>query len=500
MADLYQPSGAEELSRRFLRDVELSALQAGHENVPVVYGSDAWLTSQGIAGIALSGFRNIALSESDQSVLDATGVALERIRIAYGLPEVSAERASGKLVIRVSGPTTIPNGQAFLYPNGKTGKVVGVYVNPTDRSEINVLCDTPGKSGNLKAGDVVRFIGAPINIATEARVSLNTPITGGSDVEDDSRKRLRIMNVLQNKPAGANWAHLRQVVLNFSGGVSNCVIYPALGGPSSVKIVPIKNFDIDINDFSRSIPDSLLDRIRDKIWSTFSGGDQNIVQTCASEYTDLTLKLSIPESSQSSGNGQGWVDRYPWPSLVSGDSGKVTLSSPNATYDTFTLSANTTTAPIDGQTHISWFSSSERKFYTGLIVSHSGSSGAWIVTLDRPLIDKTGAGPVAGDYVSPSCQNIDGYREDLIKMFSRLGPGENTSDVTRLPRAKRHPYITEELPSSITNASLKTLVGAHPEITDFSIGYILKSSPTVPANATLAPNILIPRRFGVYPI
>jgi uncharacterized phage protein gp47/JayE len=500
MADLYQPSGSEELSQRFLRDVRLASIQAGNDDVPIGYGSDFWLTSQALAGMGLLGFRNINLSEADQNVLTAEGTALNAIMVGYGIPEVPASVGTGKVIITVSGVTTIPTGQAFLYPNGKSGRVVGTYINPANLSEINVECTTTGTSGNLKSGESIRFIGPPINLAETAKVSQNTPITGGTDTENDSRKRTRILNVLKNKPSGGNWSHVRQIVLDYSGGVQNCFCHPALGGPSSLKTVPVKDFDLDNNDYSRSVSDALLSSIRDKLQSELPVGTQVIVQSCVSEYTDMTLKLTIPNSSLSGGNGQGWTDIVPWPYLVGGDSGKISLSSPNATYDTLTLSANTTTPPIDGQTHISWWSSTDRKFYSGLIVSHSGSSGAWVVSVDRPLVDSTGSGPISGDYVSPLCQNITGYGESYISMMRNLGPGENTVQASRLPRASRHPNQADEAPSSVTNSTLKTLISKYPEITDFSFGYILKSAPTVPGNTQTAPNILIPRRFAVYPI
>lgn len=498
MANLYQPKNAEELSQRFLRDVRLASIQSGNDDVPVGYGSDFWLTAQGLAGIGLLGFSNISLSEADQNVLTAEGQALDTIRVSYGLQEVSASKSRGKIIVKISGATTITNGQTFVYPNGKSGRVIGTYVNPSDSSDVNVECTTTGSSGDLRAGETVRFIGTPVNVGSEAKVSSDSPITGGTDTESDARKRLRILNVLRNKPAGGNWSHVRQLVLDFNGSIQDCFVYPALGGPSSVKVVPVKDFNLIINDFSRTVSDALLASVRNHLQSNLPVGVEVVLQSAASEPTDITLKLTIPESSQSGGSGQGWTDIVLWPKLVSGDSNKVSVTSVSGTFDTLTVSANTTAAPIDGQTHIAWWSSVDRKFYGGLIISHSGSSGAWTVTLDRPIVDSTGAGPQSGDYISPLCQNINGYASGFVSMFRKLGSGENTSSANRLPRARRHPVIAAESPHSITNATLKSMVVSFPEITDFSIGYALKTSPTVPSLTAIAPNVLIPRKFAVY--
>lgn len=499
MADLYQPANPEELSQRFLRDIVLAASSVNQEPPPVGKGSDFWLTSQGLANMGLMGFYNLNLSEADQNVLTAEGQALDNLRLGYGLPEVSATPARGKIVVRISGSTTIPNGQAFLYPNGTSGKVVGTYLNPADRAELDVQCSVTGNVGNLKSGQTVRFIGTPVNVRTEATVSNTFPLTGGTDTEDDSRKRDRILNVLRNKPAGGNWAYIRQLVLDNFGNISDCFIYPALGGPGSVKVVVVKDFDKSINDYSRSVNSALLSAVRNLLQANLPVTVQTVVQTVASQYADTTLKVTIPNSSQSGGNGQGWIDIVPWPNLEVADGGKVTLSSPNATFDSFTVSANTTIAPIDGQTHIAWWSSVDRKFYSGLIVSHSGSSGAWVVSVDRPLVDSTGAGPVVGDYVSPVSQNMSGYGDAWISTFSAMGPGENVND-SRLPRAARKPSASEKSPISITNALLKTMTNKYQEITDFAFGYNLVITPTVPGLAQTQPNILIPRRFGIYSI
>lgn len=497
MTDLYQPTGPEELSRRFLRDVELAGLSYGQE-IPVRKGSDFWLTSQGLAGIALLGFSNIAISESDQSVLSSTGQALDNIREGYGIAEVTPTAAAGKIVLRISGTTTVPNNQVFLYPSGASGRIISQYINPSDYVEVDVVADKPGSDGNLKSGETVRLVNPPINVGTEAKVSQSFPIVGGTDVESDARKRLRILNVLRNKPAGGNWAYIRDLVLSNFGGIQECYVYPALGGPASVKVVIVKDFNSEISDYSRSVSSALMNAVRNFLQSKLPVAINVIVSTPASQYADSTLLISIPNSSQSGGNGRGWLDVAPWPALTGPDNGRVTLSSPSATFDSFTLSAQTSSSPINGQTHISWWSSSDRKFYSALVVGSSGVAGARVVNLDRPLVDSNGLGPVDGDYVSPTCYSISEYGAKWIQMFSSFGPGENTTGA-RLPRAARKPTASETGPSSITNASVKIVTNAHPEITDFSFGYNLITSPAVPGSTNVPPNILVPRKFGVYP-
>jgi hypothetical protein len=85
-------------------------------------------------------------------------------------------------------------------------------------------------------------------------------------------------------------------------------------------------------------------------------------------------------------------------------------------------------------------------------------------------------------------------------LFEELGPGEVTADPNRLPRAKRHPYTTDEDPAGLTNAVLMQMVRKHAEIIDLEFGHAPTTTPTVPASVDDPPNILVPRHFAIYAI
>lgn len=487
-----------ELQDQFLRDIRLGAIDAGLAEPPTQPGTDWFLLGTANANLALIGLANIAIAEDDSNVLTATGPALDKIREAEGLPVVAASGSSGKIVPTISGLTTILNGSQLLLPNGLRIKVVGNYVNPSNGDEINVTAIDTGTGTNLPAGAVVRFVSAPVNVNVAAKVSAGEPLTGGTDNETDRRKRARILNVRQNKPAGNNWAHLRQLVLDELGNVQDVYVYPALGGPSSQKIVPVKDFDFDSFDFSRAPSSTALQAIRALLHSQAGIGDETIIQAPVNQAVAFSIVVTLPSSSLSGGNGLGWTDQAPWPPLVGGDNGKVTITAVGASNDQLTLSAVTATAPVDGQTTIAWWSTADRKFYTAMVLSHSGGTTAWVVNLDHPLVGRNGIGPQTGDYVSPAAHGLDGYGSAWVDLFRALGPGEATSDVNRIPRALRHPFVADEDPASVTTTSLLKLVDKFPEITAIAFGTAAVTTPTVPADTTVAVNILVPGNFGVY--
>jgi Baseplate J-like protein len=508
MADLYQPANSDELKGQFLRDVRLAAVDAGLAEPPVNPGTDWDLLATAIANICILGFANVNACEEEDNLLTTTGQPLDDIRKAEGLPEVPAAGATGKLVITVSGTTTINNGLQFTYPSGLRGQVVQTYVNPADQSEVNVQAIDTGLATNLRAGEIVRFTSPPVNLATEAKVSTGEPLTGGTEEETDERKRARILNVRQNRPAGGNWAHIRQLALNALGTVQECYSYPAIGGPGSSKIVPVKDYDLENGDFSRALSSTALDVVRLEIQSNLPTPQENVVSAVANETADATIKVTIPDSTLSGGNGRGWTDAAVWPLLVAGDLGDVRITTVNANNDVITVDAGTAVAPIEGLTHIAWWSQVDRKFYQALVVLVGGVAGAWILNLDRPLVGKDGAGPIttvgSQDFISPAAEGLDKYGAAWVDIFREMGPGENTADASRLPRSKRHPFVTDEDPSSMTTSMLGKMAQKFPEIADIEYGIRFvngvsgATSPTVPASVATAPNVLVPRRFGVY--
>lgn len=500
VAVIQTPAGSAELRQQFLTDYALAAEDAGL-TAPTGPGTDAFIIGEAVAQISLIGITNESIHADDANVLTATGAALDRIREGDGLPIVEPTGSSGKIRVEILGSTTIGTGQQLTLPNGKRIETTSTTINPADQQEIDVQAVDTGTDTNLSAGETVTWVSPPTNVGAEAEVSAEFPLTGGTDAEDDERKRERILNKRRNKPAGGNWAYLRQKVLDEFGFVQDCYVYPALGGPSSQLIVPVRRFDVDNNDFSRAPSDALLQAIRNSLQADANTGIETAVRAAENESADFAVLLEIPASSLSGGNGQGWTDPTPWPQLEDADDGYVTITSVNSTNDEITVDAETSTPPVAGQTQIAWFSPTDRTFYSALVTEAvDDTPGAYVLTLDRPLVGKDDVGPSAGDFISPNAQNLVKYAETWVALFQELGPGEMTTDENRLPRAKRHPFTTSEDPAAVTNAALGRLSRDNVEITDYEFSYQSLTSPTVPANVNEPPNVLVPRHFACYPM
>lgn len=501
IGEIYVPASAEEIRDDFLTDIRLEAIKQGVANPPVLPGSDWHVLGTALANIALIQYSNLRISSDNSNVLTATGQDLDSIREAYGLPQVPASPATGKLIVSVVGalPITIAGGTEFVLPNGLRGQVDGIHINVFNGDEVSVVTIDTGNDANLEANTIVSFVAPPINLETEARVSVNDPLTGGSDEETDERKRARILNRLQTVPAGGNWGDLIETSLNALATLQYAFVYPALGGPGSCKVVLCKSQDPDNDDFSRRMTSAAVNIIRSAIFNKMPSPMEIVVQSVAEESFDASLTVEVPNAATSGGNGQGWIDQAPWPPLVVADGGRCVVGPVLLPGSQVYVTANTAVSPIAGQTHIAWWSSVDQRFYTRLVTAVSGASPAWTLTLDAPLVDSKNNSPLAGEFISPAAVNMENYGNTWRSITNRLGPGENTSDANRIPRSKRHPFEDDgDWYSSLTIQQLKSMAINHPEIIDVSWSYRSTISPTVPALVSTAPNVLLPRHFGIY--
>ena len=496
---LYIPT-ADEWRDGMLADIRLELLKQDQtSNPPVQPGTDNYRWATALSGPCALNCANVAIHAEAGDPRTATGDQLDEIRSALGLPEVPATGSSGKIKLTVTGSSTVPANTQLTLANGKRLKVTTTAVGVTDGSEIDVTAVDAGEDTNAPPNTLVRFVNAPLNVDTQARVSVNVPLTGGTDKENDARKRTRVLNRLQNPPAGGNWPQKRETALNSLASVQDCFVYPALGGPSSELIVPVKDFDPDNFDFSRALSTSAMAVVRAAIHAAFPSPSEIVVKPPVNQSVDVALEVSIPDSSSAGGDGTGWTDATVWPQLEVADAGRVSVSSVTSTT-VIVVSANTATAPTANVTHIAWWSPTCRKFYKRLITAQSGSAGAWTLTVDAPLIDDAGVSVAAGDYISPDSVGIIRYGKTWIDIMRTLGPGEGTADANRLPRSKRHPYATSDasLAPDLKTSKLALFKENHSEVLDYGYGYRSATTATVPGAVSTAPSILVPRHFGIY--
>ncbi len=495
------PDSAEAIRDQLLTDVRLELRNVGitdpEASVAPKTDNYIWATAQANAGILQFAF--IGQIRPSITPLFATGNDLERWRLALKLPVVQPTGATGRLTITVNGGAslTLTQGQQFTLPNGLRGQVTTTQTGLSDGSDVSVSMIDTGDKSNAVAGTIVRWVNPVFNLGSTARVSLNRPLVGGFDAETDSRKRERILNRLGNSPGGGNFGQLREIAFNALASVQNCFVYPALGGPSSTKVVVLKAFDAGRNDFSREFDESAAAFVRSKIQEIVSEGVDIPVTPVLDEQTSLAFGLTLPSSSLAGGNGSGWLDAVPWPQQAS--PGTPCTVSLTTSSKSITVTGCSAVAPIDGVTRVAWWSPQDMTFRVGLVTSHTGTGPSFLINLQDPFVDSTNTQVSIGDYISPPAERMADYRDKLLSLFEALAPGENTADVNRLPRAQRNPTVSDGgADSDITNAFATRFIRDFAEISDAEILSATKTTPTVPVSIDLQPNVLVPQHFGIY--
>jgi hypothetical protein len=499
LAEILLPTPAE-LRQQFLDDVSLEAIRTGNAEPPIGPGSEWHLLGTGLANLCAIGLQNIAIGVDNQDPRHATGQALQDMRAPMGLPVLPPAGSSGSIVVTVLASATIPEGAQLTLPNDLRVEVSQQYINPGNGSEVKVRAIDVGKATNFPAGSVVEFAGSPPpGIAAVALVSQGDPLTGGRDAETEEELRQRILNRLENPPGGANWSQMREDALQADRSVQDVFIYPALGGPASVAVVCMRAIDANEEIFTRECTDNQIQRIQDALHAKYSSAHEVVVRTVTDQSADFTFQITVPNSTLSGGDGTGWLDSTPWPVLETADGGNVAIASVAQGGRVVEVDAETSVAPVALQTHVAWWSTADKRFYVGLVVSVAGSAGSWSLTLQEPLVDSSGDTPGVGDFISPAAVNIQNYGARFLEVFNALGPGENTANVDILQRGKRFPAISRTRPNNWTDGLMGAVTQAHGEIGALTRAYGPTTSPDIPDSVDDSPNILHPRHLGFYP-
>lgn len=484
-----------------LADLELGAIDYGVTAPPIEPGSDWYALATAEANLHGITAQNIRLADADITPVTAIGDKLEEWRLSVGTTEVRPTGSRGRVIVETTGSASVTEGEQLTHANGNRYEVLETYIGVQNNDEIEVQAVDTGEETNLDPGEVLSFIGTIVNVRKQVTVSTTEPLQGGLSTESDERKRARILNDLQTQPGGGNWGHLRKLALESSPAVQQAYVYPALGGPSSAKVVVTQAFNPKIRDFTRSPSDTLVEIVRQAIHvgtAEEKGAPdmmEIVVQGVADQTFSMSLKVDIPDSVLSGGDGSGWLDSTPWPDL-DGDT-YVAVSSVTDSK-TIVVNALTSTAPVAGQTRIVWWSPTDQAFVRRLVVSQSGSSGAWTLGLDQPLAASDGTLVAAGDFISPAAANSDAYGKTWREVLETIGVGENTSDSNRTPRASRHPYTDTQDSPNLNASQTRKFQNAHEEIQDISYSYREKTGPDVPAAVSTAPNVLVLDNFGIY--
>lgn len=499
-----------------LRTIKNGLISIGIPNPNVGPNSDYFLTATALGNEVAVGLANITISV-DQNMPDtATGDGLDRWLNILGLSRRPAIGSSGVVTLSTSitGTTLVVTGSQLIDAVGLRYQVAvgGSYANG---APIPVAAIDTGKATNHANGDTLTWVTAPPFAASTVSVGTTggtDGLTGGfdSEVGIDEPPRARLLSALQNPPKGGNSADVVLFCEQSTPIVQSAWCYPALLGPgttfAAVAAQPQTTAPLSATSKSRQISATLLTgTIQPFVQGQLPEHVFSVVASVVDQPVDVAIQLSLPSAPTASppGTGGGWLDGSPWPQSVGGTAACAVTAVTSSTV--FTV--NATTAPQDGVSHIAWLAPSTGTLpwtlFTAMVVSHSGTSGAYVITIDTPM-----PGIANGNYIWPQAAQQLNYVNAMLLAFSLMGPGEWTSNPAVKARAFRHPIPSQQWPYSLGAQQLKLIINSGPEVLDAQYIFRSATTPTVPATVTVdtttgnltsaAVNIFVPRNLGFY--
>lgn len=495
-----------------LRTEKNGLIGLGISNPNVGPGSDYYITATATANeIAVILANSVVVA--DQLCPDtASGVNLDRWLNLVGLSRAPATNSFGNITITTSVSSTLVVLGTQLKDNaGQLFQVIvgGSYANG---AQIPVESIAVGSATDHANGDVLTWVTTPP--FTQSNVTVGLPggsdgLTGGNDSEVgvDEPPRARLFARLQNPPKGGNSSHIAGWAAASTPNVGSCYVYPAGLGPATVLFAvaaaPQVIGTLSSTSKNRDIASALLTgTILPYVQGNVPEHTLVVGTSIANQPVDVAILLSLPSSATASppGPGGGWIDGTPWPSSISGTTPVTVTSFTNSTQ--FTV--NATSAPNAGVSHIAWISPLTWTVIQATVLSVTGTSGAYVITIDTPM-----PGITTGNYIFPASQNQANYLAALFAAFATMGAGEWIASGSALfRRAFRHPPATITNPAALGASQLKTVINSGPEVLDANWIYRSVTTPTVPASVTIdpvtqlltsaPPNLLVPRNIAFF--
>lgn len=458
-------------------------------------GGDRWAVANLVAqGLGLVFANNRA--QEDQAMADtAEDEQLLKICNVFGVPKSDGAGATGPVVVTCTGLVTYGAGEELTANStGKRYRVVAVATVGTGGT-VDVIGIDTGESTNLKAGEVMTWTDPPVGSASTCVVG-GAGLQFGTDADTQSKLRRKLLKRLRSQQNGGSWAHVQAWIENASASVEIAFVYPAAQGPATQHAAYATEGKRS-NDYARDGSTSLTAAVIAALLAQAPEFADTTLTAVAHQDLSVVLKVTLPNPQSENGSGGGWIDKTAtrWPPALAG--GAVTVS---AVTDADSFVVTSTTTPVDGA-YVHFFDSTNREFMIARVVSHSGSSGAFTINLDRALATIS-----VGDHVSPATERGEAYAETFMAEIAKLAPGEKTASSVVLPRAYRHPRAIDGAPSAVTTSQLAVVETAHDEISNanyFALNgttaYTLPLEPSVPAAIASPPNVWRVKHFAIYP-
>lgn len=485
-----------------LRVLRNALISRGVAEPDVTPGTDFYITMQAV-GSQLAVTEANAVVKADELMPDtATEESLERICAIFGLSKQPAAGSIGYVILNSSASTTIATDDELVDGAGLMYAVTagGLYANG---DPVPIVALSTGIETNHDEDDVLRWVTKPPFANEKALVGVGG-LTNGVNAEGDEDLRARLYAKLQSAPRSGNAEHVAEIAEESTSSVQKAFIYPAIEGPSSGHVA-VSAAPTETNK-SRQIAAGLMtSTVTPYIEGQVPEHSYTLITTVEDVNADVAFGLSLPEAKTASppGPGGGWFNGAVWPAPDASTSWRCTVTAVTSTSE-FTVDAET--SPQVGVSKIAWLSPLDWTLHRALVTAVSGTTGAYVITIDKPFVDI-----MVDAYIWPDCQNAQLYVDAVLAAFALMGPGEKTSNSSALVRGFRHPRSAAGWPMTLGGHLTRAITNAQSEVESAQFFYRTDGTttltdgsgvvtPQLPASVSDEPKIFIPQHIGFYRI
>lgn len=259
--------------------------------------SDWWIRSRVIGGVISGMYADQRKIADDAFPQSARREALERhLELYFGEGFTAATQADGDVAVTGVIGTVIPAGTEFVYsPNGNAYQSTAEVTLAATAGLVPVQSIDSGQEFNLLSGAELTVSSPPAGLESTAEASGN--IANGRNIESNEEASERILNRIQQPPAGGTANDYSQWALEADESVTDSNVIRWIYGLGTVGVViTAGTTDIDQaldngEPIIRMPSNSLIDTVQDYIDSKKPLTDCAFVLTPAVVSLDVTVRV-----------------------------------------------------------------------------------------------------------------------------------------------------------------------------------------------------------------
>ncbi len=474
-----------------LSSMEIDAERRGL-TINVLPGSDHYNRAKAFAKRVSVAIANGKIARDNFNPLTAVGDALIDLCGLFGIFERVASKAAGYVIVTGTGTISIPAGHRCTSPSGEKYETTTAASVPSG-SPVQIQSVSGGESTNIAAGTKLTWDSGSVGNLNRVCTVDSGDIDGGTDADDETTMRRRLIRKLSRPGVGGNAAQIEEWAEASSSAVDSAYVYTAVRGPGSYDIAVIAASG------DRTLSSATTTTVASYVAGQMPGHANLNVTSGSKQEVDIVLAATLALPASAGGAGGGWRNSTPWPNANSGNV-KITA------FNTTTKVATTSAAALNGLAVGTQIGVWDQVTDSDEPVMREYTVDS--VTLNGGFYDITVQGGFSfnpnGAYISTGAINLASYAQTALTKIRELGPGEKTTNVNILPLGWRKPTPEEGTETDLNSRLLTAIQNEHAEVRslEYAARYdtgttTTRTSPSVPTTTANAPRVLVLKHLAI---